>query len=283
MTNLLEEFDIRPFNLLVSQGYFDGYSVIDKYGENPEVTTGTDPEDIWEYGGIYTFTVDAGTTYHMSSSDNADTQTMEFQVLTVDGEDNWNPEVFEQDLVGQTKTALVPPSGNPIVRITRMQNVDNSNLAGTMYVYEDDTTTTPGVPDTATKVRAIIDNGNNQTLMAIYTIPTGKVGFLFRGEIGLTYTAGVQATDFALADYRSRRFGKVFKTKKRLTCITTGNSSYLDKRSFPDVIPAKTDIVLRVEQVSSTMGVWGTLDILLVDENTLPDAYLSAIGQIKKV
>ena len=273
----------HDFNLAVSKGLIPGHSVVDKFGENPEITIGTDPEDIWEFGGVYTFTANTGVTYYMSSSNNADTQTIEFQVLTVDSNDNWNLEIFDQDLVGQTKTALTPPSGDPIVRIFRMQNEDNFNLAGTMYVYEDDTTTTPGIPDTATKVRAIIDNGNNQTLMALYTIPSGFVGYLYRGEIGLAFSAGPNATDFAKADYRSRRFGGVFKTKKRLTNITTGQPNYLDKRSFPDPIPAKTDIVLRVEEVSATMGVWGTLDILLIDENLLSDEYLTAIGQIKRV
>jgi hypothetical protein len=272
-----------PFNLRVQKGEVAGHSVIDKFGSNDVITTSTDPEDIWEYGGLYNFTANAGTLYYISSSNNSDTIECLFFVLTVDSDGNWNKETITQSIVGQTKTLLVTPSGDPIVRIYRISNNDSSDLVGTLYVYENDTTTTPGVPDTAAKVRAIMNNGNNQTLMCIYTIPSGYVGYLYRGEAGLTFTAGPSATDYAKLEYRSRRFGKTFNIKKEIGLITTGESVYKDERSFPDPIPAKTDIVLRCCEVSADMGVWGTFDIMLVEEEYLTDDYLAAIGQIKRV
>lgn len=278
----------NTFGLFVSLGGIPGAIIVDKFGENPDVT---ESEDVWEEGGIYNFTADGGTTYYISSSNAADTQTIEFQVLTDEGNGNWNLEVFEQDLLGTTKTALLPPSGDPIVRIFRMQNQADTggDLVGKLYVYEDDTTTTPGIPDSAgtvgSKVRAVMVNGNNQTLMAIYTIPTGYVGFLFEGELGQSFSAGPNATDYAKADYRSRRYGKVFKVKKRVILITTGASIYRNPRYFPDPIPAKTDIKLFVEEVSDSMGVWGTFCILLIPEDSwyITSGFLDAIGQIRRV
>lgn len=273
----------EPFKLLVSQGRVGGHSVVDKFGENPEIDTASTPEDIWEYGGEYTFTANAGTSYYFSSSDAGDTgQDIQFQVLTVDSNGNWNLEEFTQQTAGQTKTLLTPDSGDPIVRIFRMENnADAGNsLAGTLYVYEDDTVVA-GVPQTPSLVRAIIDNGNNQTLMALYTIPTGYVGYLWKGEVG---TSRAQASGVVQASYYSRRFGKLFKIKKRFDAVNTGTSTYIDIRSFPDPIPAKTDLLLKVESVSANgIGVFGAFDILLVREDLLEDAYLTAIGQIRRV
>lgn len=278
----------QPFELLVSQGQIPGHSIIDKFGELPTIDSNSDPADIWEGGSIsgaeiYTFTADAGANYYASSSNNSDTQNISFRMLTTDVNGNWYDETFTQAIAGQTKTQLLPPSGRTPVRFIRMENEADfgDDLVGVLYVYEDTTTTTPGVPDDVTKIRGIINNGNNQTLMAIFTIPTGKVGFLYRGEAGISKSGGVSAE--ARMSYRSRRFGKIFKIKKKIAAGTQGTSSYQDKRSFPDVIPAKTDIVLRADEVSAEIGVFGTFDILLIDEDKFSDAYLNAIGQIRKV
>lgn len=272
------------FKLRVSTGAIQGYSVVDKFGFNPLVTSATDPEDIWEQGGVYEYTADTGALYYISSSDATDTQECLFFVLTVDSNGNWNEETIVQNLAGQTKTQLITNSGDPIVRIWRAENNDTDSLLGTMYIYEDDTVVA-GVPQGGNgTIRAIVNSENNQTLMSLYTIPTGKVGFLFRGEIGVEKSGGASsAVDYATSLYQSRRFSKTFKIKKILTNMIGGSSNYHDIRSFPDPIPAKTDIKLTVKEVSTDLGVWGSFDILLIDENLLSDDYLSAIGQIKRV
>ncbi len=272
------------FKLRVSTGALQGYSVIDKFGFNPLIEQTTDPEDIWEQGGVYEYTASTGALYYISSTDATDTQECLFFVLTVDSNGNWNEETIVQNLAGQTKTQLITNSGDPIVRIWRAENNDNTDLAGTVYVYEDDTVVA-GVPQSGNAtIRAIVNAENNQTLMALYTIPTGKVGFLFKGEIGIRKEGGVGATvDYVTGLYQSRRFNKVFQIKKILTNIIGGDSNYSDKRSFPDPIPAKTDVKLTAKEVSASVGAWGAFDIILIDENLLSDDYLSSINQIKRV
>lgn len=270
------------FELNVSKGLYPGYIVIDKFGYNPAITTATDPEDIWSYGGVYTFTT-TPQTFYVSSSNANDNQNTNFQVLTEDSKGNWNLEIFTQEINGTTKTAIATPSGDPCVRIFRVYNDDSTSYAGNVYIYEDDTVVA-GVPQTATKVRAFINNGDNQTLMSIYTVPTGYVGYLFKGEIGMEYTGSVgTGTNFLNANYESRRFGKVFRIKKKITLINNGTSNYEEKRSFPDPIPAKTDIKLQVYEVSETTGAFGTFDILLIPETEFTGEYLDAIGQIQRI
>lgn len=54
--------------------------------------------------------------------------------------------------------------------------------------------------------------------------------------------------------------------------------------TFPSALPSKTDILIRVDSVSSdNNGVFGNLDILLVEESKFSDAFLTSIGQIKRV
>lgn len=254
-----------PFNLQVNQGKYPTYSIVDKFGENPQVDKATTPEDIWEYGGLYPYDSN-GTAPIVSlvSSSVLDTIEIEVQGLDIDGY-----EVKQTiTLTGTTRAALT----TPLWRVYRMANVDSVDIVGSVYCY-----TETGNTPSESSIRALIDSGNNQTLMALYTVPRGKVGFLYRGEVGVSRRRNSGA---AQCSYYSRRFGKVFRVKKRLAVVNSGTSTYQDTRSFPDIISGLTDIKLTVEDVSDDdMGVFGTFDILLIDETDFSTAYLQAIGQ----
>lgn len=260
-----------PMELSVSMGFLPGYSVVDKFGENPLVDTGTAPEDIWEQGGKYNYdTFGTAPIQYVSSSDAGDVgQSIQVEGLDING--NISEEVITTN--GQNNVTL----DTPLWRVFRMVNVGNegTDLAGMLYCHTDPTPTA-GVPATA-NIRALINNGNNQTLMALYTVPKGFVGFLYRGELGVSRS---QTTGEARTAYFSRRLGKLFTVKKRINLTNQGSSIFQDQRSFPDLIPGLTDIKLSVESVSANgMGIWGAFDILLVNEERFEESFLQAIGQ----
>ena len=249
----------EDLGLRAAMGKIQGVSTLDKFGENLLITTGTDPEDVWEGGGLYPFS-DTADIISLSSSDNGDTQ--DILVIGLDADGNEVEQTIT--LQGQTRVALT----TPLWRVYRMSNeADAGNdLAGTVYCYSG-TTNTLGVPSGGSVTKAIIDNGNNQTLMAVYTIPAGKWGFLYRGEVGMNITStGTSSNEYAKVYYKSRRFGKVFQIKKSISVLSNGNSVFQDERSFPDPIPPLTDIKIEVAEVSDDMGIWSTFDILLMDE-----------------
>lgn len=256
----------EPFELAVSKGMVPGHSLIDKFGENPDVDVSTAPEDICEQGGVYPYDA-VGTAPIVSLVSDSALDTMD---ILVTGQDINRNEISQLiTLTGTTKVALT----TPLWRVYRMYNegLEGNDVNGTIYCYTG-LTNTP----LSSEIRAIIENGNNQTLMALYTIPLGKVGYLYRGEFGVSRNKDGDAR----LSYYSRRLGKVFRVKKRVTTVTNGSSNYSDKRSFPDVIPSGTDIKLRVETVSKDdIGIFGTFDIMLVDEDLLSTEYLTKIGQ----
>lgn len=254
-----------PFELRVALGMEEGMDIVDKFGSNPDVSTNSVPEDMWELGGVYGWGSDVGDEAYVSSSSGADTQLIEFTLLTVDGSGDWNEETFEQTIAGQVKTLLLPPSGDPVVRMKRMENNApfGNDVVGTVYAYLDDTVAV-GVPQTHSKILGAIVNGSNQTKQLLYTIPSKMWGFLWRGEAGTTKAAAAAEMDFA---YRSRRIGQCFKEKKDFGVMTSGSNNYLDLRPFPDIIPAKTDLGIRVSNASgNNMAGWGTFHILLITD-----------------
>jgi len=266
--------EVMPFNLAVNMGRIPGYSVVDKFGVVPQVTTATDPADIWEHGGVYPFDTNGTAPIQYTSSSSAlDTgQTVNIQGLDINGD-------FVEQTVNTNGQSVVDLT-TPLWRVYRMQNDSDTgnDINGILYCHTDSTPSS-GVPNSA-DIRAMINDGHNQTLMCIYTVPKGKVGFLYRGELGVELEGNAASlSEYAHLHYESRRYGKLFKVKKAITCIVGGSATYQDARSFPDIIPALTDIRLRAVEVTMTMGLWGTFDILLVDENIFPETYLQGIGQ----
>jgi len=264
----------KNFNLLVNMGKVPGYSTITKFGKNNIITTGTDPEDIWEFGGLYNFDAD-GTApiQYLSSSDALDVN-IPIKIYGLDINGNEVIQIKATD--GQGVVTL----DTPLWRVYRLENNGNTgqDLQGVLYCHIDPTPT-DGVP-ISSSVRAIITNGNNQTLMALYTIPKGKVGFLYKAEAGLNFTGNpASGTHFAKFVYIFRPFGKVSRIGKEISNINVGSSNYQDIRSFPDIFPSLTDIRLNVLEVSDNMGVNGSFDILLIDETEFSSEYLTAIGQ----
>ena len=292
--NGIEHIISREFTLAVNMGLVPGWEPgLDKFGMNPLVAPSTDPEDLWEGGGMYNFSDDGVSDIDtLSSSDVSDVgQLIKIRGILSSDISIQGEKIGWSITNGQNKVLIFDNqnlTGDPIKfwRVSRKENEANAGgeLAGSLYCYVDGAITA-GVPDVASTIRSIILNGNNQTQMTIFTVPRGKVGLLFRGEIGMKFTAPPNSNEFVEGTYQSRRFGKVFKIKKTISSMAQGNSNYLDKRSFPDIIPALTDIKITANEVSANMGVWGTLDMLIADEDQFSDAFignvpfLQAIGQ----
>jgi len=131
------------FRLDISMGKYNSYRVVDKFGENPDIDTGSTPEDIWELGGEYTYDTD-GTAPIVSliSDDAADTQDVMITGLDINGD-----EVDQTiTLTGTTRVALT----TPLWRCYRLQNEGTVNVAGQVYCYVG-TGGVPSVADTRTQ------------------------------------------------------------------------------------------------------------------------------------
>lgn len=250
---------INEGNLNIARGKVPGIKVIEIFGDNPDVDR-TAVEDIWGYGGTYTYSSSAAIHY-ISSSNATDTQLI--RVYGLDA--NWDLQEVTVTLRGQTKTQI--GTGETFIRIWRIKNEGSTDLAGHVYVYEDDTVTA-GVPDTSTKVRGFINNGDNQSLMSHFTVPNGKTGFI------ASCSAGLSKKKDGLSNIRMyfREYGGVFQLKGTGTITTTGSSFWVCNFPFfravydNNGIPAKTDIKITADSSVDDAGISSTYTILLVDD-----------------
>lgn len=196
------------------------------------------------YHEVYA-TTDAIT--HVSSSSSSDTVTMTYEGHTVDGSGNFTFVTGNVTLEGTTKVALP----TPVARITRGFNTSSSNLVGTVYFYEDDTTNSvAGVPDTDTKVHMMVEAGYNQSNKAATTISNNDYYILTGGFATILKKASSALVD---VNFEVRAKGSVFR-KQFPTAVTTSSSNSFQYHFEPYfIIPKNSDV--RVVAAGSTTGI----------------------------
>ena len=248
--------------LAIAKGDVVNTTFVHKFGNAPDFDTGDGVVDIWDGandGGIDAMVYTYSTTADIDSivsSDAGDTQDMEIQGLDT----YYNLVTQTKTLTGQTRVAL----DTDLIRVFRMKNVGATNLAGNVSCYVD-STITAGVVDDKTKVRAIILDGNNQTLMALYTVPAGKTAY---ARDWYASTSGGSRNSNYVMDLYARPFGQVFQLKHKSAISDTGTSYIQHKYIEPEVLPEKTDMTMRVSITEAAItggSVSAGFDIVLID------------------
>ena len=251
----LDVLQIASFPLAVARGLIPGVTHVNNFGENPDIDTATDPEDVWDFGGVYNFST-TDDIDSISSSDAGDTMVITVEGLALD----YTKVSQNVTLTGQTRAALA----TKLIRVNRAFMVGNVSVVGTVSIYEN-TALTAGVPTDTTKIRAQILAENNQTLMAIYTVPLAKTAYMLRYSAGLSRgNATAVVADFIL---QIALFGEKFRIKDRKAAMSAGQSDIPHIFLIPEVIPAKSDIKIKCDRVTAdNTSVFGGFTLLLVDD-----------------
>lgn len=240
---------LENFHSNVSLGRVPRTSVMEKFGRNPDVDTGTDPEDLWDRGGIWQ-APSLACKHNIKSTDGNDNasgtgaRTMEVFGLIA----NYNQ---QSEIITLDGTNDVPTDNLYRIifrKIVRSAGSSGGNI-GTL-------TATSQVDGTVT---AQISPGNNQTLMSIYQIPGDKIGLLHQYYVDVNESTGIGTVAL---DLLIKPIDEVWQVKHH-----RGTKENLPhKFTFPLNIAAKSLVKLGNIMVSNNnTDVSGGFEILLVD------------------
>ena len=230
------------FRQNVAMGKVRGASTVHKFGAVPALsqnTTGT----IWDKNDtVYPWSVfdTAGviTADIANASDNG-------KVVTVLGLDADYNEVSDTFTLSSTATVAGTVSFKRVFRAyvsTGINNVGDVNFT----------------KNGSDILRITADKG--QTLMAIYTIPAGKTGYLYRGVCTAQASADGSGHMFV------RYFGQTaFRIAHSFEVAGVGGQYDYDF-SFPQRIPEKSDIDVRMTTRSNNGRYTAAFDLLLLNE-----------------
>jgi|TARA_R110000803_G_scaffold182282_1_gene244613 hypothetical protein len=220
-----------------------------KFGYNSDIDTNTDPEDIWDYGGLYTFGSDSGETIRISSDNTGDTGSFIVQGL----DENFLNKSVTLNLSGQTPVTL-----GTFSRVFRGFNAGSTDLNGNVYSYGTGAVAT-GTPQSASMIRSMVKPIYQQTQMAIYTVPANHTAYI----CDVTCSSPRLANQTIAVEMRLdvRQFGKVFRNQ---LVFGVNDSLYQDVLFAPIKVPAKSDIRLRAQKVyANNTPVAASFDLIL--------------------
>jgi hypothetical protein len=243
----------EPFELQVARGQIGWHYPLFKFGNNAVV--GDSLETIWSEGGLYSY-LTAATVLKVSSSSTNDTSAgTGARTVTLFGLDANYAEISETvTLNGQTAVNTT----NTYIRINRMVvNTAGSGGQNAGVIYAGDGTVTSGVP---AEKYATIAAGDNQSLMALWTVPADHTAYLLQKDIT---AATAQNNKYATIHLVARPFGEVFQTKDK---HVIDNGVLHQAYSIPLKFEEKTDIEVRCigDSSGANIAVSAGLDIIYI-------------------
>ena len=214
-----------------------------KFGTHDDVDAGVGiNEAVWSYAdvaGDYVFPSDSGETMYISSNNDLDTMPIRVQGLDEDFKEK--EEVVKMQ--GQTRITL----GGKWSRINRVYNDDTDDIAGNIFVYTNGANT-DGEPDTPSTVKAIIENGHNQTMQAVYTVPINNLFHLSAYHLSCDAKAPNTTANLTLK-LCVRRKGSVFRTQE-IIALSNSCPSVI-KFDMPLPIEGGSDVLFQVESATN--------------------------------
>ena len=229
-----------PYFLQVSRGLIDGHKRLFKFGHNPLIQDVE--ETIWDGGGLYTYPSSA-VAMTVTSGAGATDNDVQVNVGGLDGDYN---EVNE--------TVTLAGSGTATTTQTFLR-VNRCFIAGSTAPTDDVTVANGGT------TYAQITNGENQTLMTVWTVPAGYTAYL----MALDATAFTEQNNkVATLRYLTRELNGVFRVKNKFDLFA---AAFHQNFITPEPISEKTDIEFRAVATSSNadLRVAASMDIIYIE------------------
>lgn len=244
------------FNLAVVKGLVPGHSSLHKFGRNPDIDTASGFEVIWNGGGSYTgFDATGAEIVTVSGGAN--------DVATT-GTGAWTVQIWGLDANYAEQTEVISLNGvtlvdsvNSYIRMHRMRVTTAGSLGW------NDAAITCAQKVTTAVVFAVLPAQYNSTMIAAYTIPAGKTGYITNWFAGLS---GRNNADCQVR-LRKRPFGAAFQVTEEISVKGTSTSIFTRNYATPKgPLSEKADIFIESDTDTNNTGVAAGWDMILVED-----------------
>lgn len=235
----------EPWELQVVRNQIAFHKTIFKFGFNPDVN-GSE-ETIWDVGGIYAYPSSAVTmTVTSAAGVPATDNGVKVVVQGLDGDYN---EVSQEVTLAGSGTATTTQT---FLRVNRAYVSGSQAPTGNLNITNGGTT------------YARITLGENQTLMALWTVPAGYTGFLDHVNIA---TGTTNANQYVTAQIVQRQLGGVFRVMMKQTLGSGGVADFIIR--YPISVPEKTDLEVRAISSGSNNLISANFSMIYIKNDTL--------------
>ncbi len=234
--------------LEIAKGHIKGHTMVSKFGEDPGVPS-TGEVTVWDKTStLYVYPTSALILTLVSTDANDTSAGTGARTIRIDGLDaNY---VFQSETIILNGTTPVNTT-NTYLRIYRMVILTAGSSEKALGVITAD--------NSGTTYAQVID-GNNQTLMALYTVPAGYTAFLFHGK------ASTGQGKALTGSFVVRPLGGVFNMAHRFYVF---ENSYDYQFATPVRLEEKTDLEVRAVADSGTVSMAAAFEMVIVKNEYL--------------
>ena len=233
-------FGNTDFALEVVKGNVPGHSFINKFGRNPDIDTGSDPEDVWDVGGIWVAPTTARI-HDIASTSASDTSAgTGVRTVQIYGLTDWDTKEVNETVTMNGTTNV--PTANSYVIIHRMI----ARTAGSGGTNAGDITATAQTDATVT---AQITTGIGQTLMAIYGFPSVQTLFTANYYISWGRSGGAanEASNVVYVKENADQSDSLFVARHFTGVFGSGNTFV--NHPFPVYPPISGPAIIKIQTV----------------------------------
>jgi hypothetical protein len=229
----------EPFELQVSRDQISGHKSLFKFGFNPDIDNTL--ETVWDAGGLYAYPSSA-VKMTATSTDGANDEDVQVTVQGLDADYNELSETITLDGSGVAET------NGFFLRVFRAFVEGSQVPSGTINITN----------SSVTYAKIIL--GNNQTLMALWTVPAGYTAYLLQSDVTVATT---QNNKYATVHFTVRKNGGVFRTQDK---FVKAQSSHHQQYHIPLKFEEKTDLEFRAigDSSGADIAISASMDILYI-------------------
>ena len=258
-----EPLPVTTPGLEIAKGALTGHKAFYAFGRNEDINTGTDPEDVWTPGGLWVAPTAARIHDIVSASANDDFTApgTGAQKILVEG--------LGATFLEQSETVEMNGASNvaTVLAYTRINRL-TVTVAGSGLTNAGIITATAQSDSTLT---AEIGAGKSKSESARYTVPAAKSAYMTGVYGAIKAASGGGSADDA-------EFAIIFRPAVDVATspvvedgifpvVDGGSSAFSHKFDPPRKYEGKTDILLRVVEVSTNdTHVSGGFDLIIVDD-----------------
>lgn len=238
---------------LLAAGFISGITVVNKFGRNTDIDTGTVPEDVWGGSGAYTGFPDGDpeTIEVLSDSVNDTAAGTGARTVRLTGLDaDWA--IASADLTLNGTTPVATSGTFRRVHTAQVLTAGSGGVNAGTITFRHSTT--------EANVFLQLMPGRNQTNCSAYTIPAGKTGFLRTLFVNMLGTTSAYCEGFIW----TRSFGGVYRQRRPFAVSNANN--WRDDIYAGIAFTEKADIVIRILTASANnVSLAAGYDMILVD------------------
>ncbi len=239
----------------ISRGIIPGQTHVNKFGASASIADGT-TEEIWDGATAYTWPTTASITTIKAGGDDA---TMRGMVVEVQGLDTDYVLTTQDATLNAVDSTTEVTLTTALRRVFRMKVKDASSTTQTVLIG----------PSGFASTQGIVGVGNNQTLMALYTVPAGQTAYITNYYTSIIGEAGPPATvpDYVLFRLwnRDNTNGYAPQLKHELGTAMVGDSTVRQDFAPYLKVTEKTDIYITAKADGDDAYVSAGFDLILVD------------------